>query len=72
MHHTDEDALTEAIFQLASEYGQYGYPRITSLLQEGVWHVGKRPKNRKTKCVLSSWGNIYVRFGPGGIGGWKT
>jgi transposase InsO family protein len=38
---TDEDALTEAITQLASEYGRYGYRRITALLQEAGWHVGK-------------------------------
>jgi putative transposase len=38
---TDEDALTEAIVQLASEYGRYGYRRITALLQEGGWQVGK-------------------------------
>ena len=41
MHRTDEDALTEAIIQLASEYGRYGYRRITALLQEAGWNVGK-------------------------------
>ena len=41
MHRTDEDALTEAIIQLASEYGRYGYRRITALLQEAGWYVGK-------------------------------
>ena len=40
-HHTDEDALTQAIIALASEYGRYGYRRITALLQEAGWHVGK-------------------------------
>jgi hypothetical protein len=29
----DEDALTQAIVALASEYGRYGYRRITALLQ---------------------------------------
>jgi len=38
---TDEDALTEAITQLAGEYGRYGYRRITALLQEAGWLVGK-------------------------------
>jgi putative transposase len=38
---TDEDALTEAIVQLASEYGRYGYRRITALLQEAGWQVSK-------------------------------
>ena len=29
----DEDALTQAIVDLASEYGRYGYRRITALLR---------------------------------------
>jgi hypothetical protein len=29
----DEDRLTQAIIELASEYGRYGYRRITALLQ---------------------------------------
>ena len=37
----DEDALTEAIVALASEYGRYGYRRITALLQRAGWQVGK-------------------------------
>jgi hypothetical protein len=36
----DEDALTLAI-QLASQYGRYGYRRITALLQRAGWQVGK-------------------------------
>ena len=34
MQRTDEDALTRAIITLASEYGRYGYRRITALLRE--------------------------------------
>ncbi len=41
IHRTDEDALTRDIVALASEYGRYGYRRITALLREGGWHVGK-------------------------------
>jgi hypothetical protein len=41
MHRIDEAALTEAIVALASEYGRYGYRRITALLQRDGWHVGK-------------------------------
>jgi putative transposase len=36
----DEDALAEAIVALASEYGRYGYRRITAVLQDGGWQVG--------------------------------
>jgi putative transposase len=37
----DEDALTQAIVQLASQYGRYGYRRITALLRRAGWRVGK-------------------------------
>ena len=37
----DEDELTRAILQLASEYGRYGYRRITALLRATGWEVGK-------------------------------
>jgi transposase InsO family protein len=37
----DEDALTQAIIALASEYGRYGYRRITALLQRIGWKVGR-------------------------------
>jgi hypothetical protein len=35
----DEDALTRAIVTLASQYGRYGYRRIT--VREAGWQVGK-------------------------------
>jgi transposase InsO family protein len=37
----DEDLLTRAIIELASQYGRYGYRRITALLRSAGWHVGK-------------------------------
>jgi transposase InsO family protein len=37
----DEDALTRAIVQLASQYGRYGYRRITAVLQRAGWNVGR-------------------------------
>jgi putative transposase len=37
----DEDALTRTIITLASEYGRYGYRRITRLLRMTGWQVGK-------------------------------
>jgi putative transposase len=36
----DEDALTQAIIALVSQYGRYGYRRIKSLLDEAGWDVG--------------------------------
>jgi hypothetical protein len=35
----DEDALTADIIALASQYGRYGYRRITALLREAGWAV---------------------------------
>jgi putative transposase len=40
MVRADEDALTQAIIGLASEYGRYGYRRITWLLRGAGWAVG--------------------------------
>ena len=37
----DEDALTRAIIALASQYGRYGYRRITALLRAAGWQVSK-------------------------------
>ena len=37
----DEDALSGAIVELASQYGRYGYRRITALLKRDGWQVGK-------------------------------
>ena len=37
----DEDRLTQAIVTLASQYGRYGYLRITALLKQAGWKVGK-------------------------------
>ena len=41
LQRTDEDALTRTIITLASEYGRYGYRRITGLLRMAGWQVGK-------------------------------
>jgi len=37
----DEDALTRAITDLATQYGRYGYRRITALLKRDGWQIGK-------------------------------
>jgi transposase InsO family protein len=37
----DEDQLTQAIVSLASQYGRYGYRRITALLQRAGRQVGE-------------------------------
>ena len=42
----DEDALTQAIVGLASEYGRYGYRRITALLRHQGRHVNHKRVER--------------------------
>ena len=38
----DEDALTQAIIRLATQFGRYGYKRITALLKAEGWHVNHK------------------------------
>ena len=42
----DEDLLTAAIIRLASQYGRYGYRRITALLRAEGWHVNHKRVER--------------------------
>ena len=42
----DEDALTADITALASQYGRYGYRRITALLREAGWAVNMKRVER--------------------------
>lgn len=38
----DEHALTTATVTLATQYGRYGYKRVTGLLREDGWKVNKK------------------------------
>ena len=42
----DEQALTEVIVELASQYGRYGYLRITALLRRRGWDVNHKRVER--------------------------
>jgi hypothetical protein len=42
----DEDALTQAIVDLATEYGRYVYRRITALLRAQGWPVNAKRVQR--------------------------
>lgn len=42
----DEEALTADIIKLATEYGRYGYKRITALLRSGGWVVNHKRVER--------------------------
>ncbi len=39
---SDEEALSTAIIRLASQYGRYGYRRITAVLRADGWHVNHK------------------------------
>ena len=42
----DEARLRARIVELASEYGRYGYRRITGMLQDEGWHPAVREQAR--------------------------
>lgn len=42
----DEHVLTQVILDLATEYGRYGYRRITALLKTQGWHVNAKRVQR--------------------------
>lgn len=42
----DEGALTRAIIDLATEYGCYGYRRVTALLRQQGWQVDHKRVER--------------------------
>ena len=42
----DEAALTAAIIALASEFGRYGYRRVSALLNRAGWLVNHRRVER--------------------------
>ena len=43
---TEEEKLADRIIELASQYGRYGYRRITALLQEESWQVNHKKVER--------------------------
>jgi hypothetical protein len=47
----DEDQLTAAIIALAGQYGRYGYRRITALLNQAGFAVGKDRVQRIWRCA---------------------
>jgi len=42
----EEEKLTGRIIELASQYGRYGYRRVTALLQGGSWQVNHKKVER--------------------------
>ena len=42
----DEEELTARVIALASEYGRYGYRRVTALIRNGGWIVNRKRVER--------------------------
>jgi transposase InsO family protein len=56
----DETPLTQRIIELASVYGRYGTPRITSLIRRTGWHVNHKRveriwKRRRSSTIARVW-----------------
>jgi putative transposase len=57
----DEDRLTQSILALASQYGRFGYRRITALLKLAGWSVGKDRVQRIWRTVgLSTTSSLRI------------
>jgi len=55
----DGSMLTKAIIALATEYGRYGYRRVTALLNQQGWHINHCSRLAKINiCGVTS----TVRF----------
>jgi putative transposase len=66
----DEDALTRAIITLASQYGRFGYRRITVELHKAGWQVGKdrveriwRREGLKVPQKQKPRGRLWLNYG---------
>jgi len=46
----DEEQLRERVVNLASQYGRYGYRRVTALLRAQGWHVNHKRVERIWRC----------------------
>jgi transposase InsO family protein len=50
MQRPDEDERSGAVISLASQYGRYGYKKVTALLQSAGWKVGRDRVERIWRC----------------------
>jgi transposase InsO family protein len=60
----DEDTLTQAIVTLASQYGRYGYRRITALLRRAGW--------QEVQVLSESWRVHYNTIRPHASLGYRS
>ena len=63
----DEAALTADIVALATQYGRYGYRRITAMLQAAGWAVNVKRVERRD--LVRHWSEDKGRAAPEGAQG---
>lgn len=59
----DEDQLTERIVELASQYGRYGYRRVTALLRNDGWIVNPKRVQRIWRKEGLKRGRLWLNDG---------
>jgi len=64
----DEEPLTAAIVRLASQYGRYGYRRITAMLRDEGWHVN----HKRVERIWRREGLKVPQNNPSGAGSGST
>lgn len=69
-HRPNTEALTAAIVKLATQYGRYGYRRITALLRQAGWTVNAkrvarlwRQEGLKVPQRQPKWGRLWLNDG---------
>ncbi len=67
----DEGALTANIMSLATQYGRYGYRRITAMLRQGGWRMNAKRVARiwrrvglKVPSKPPKRGRLWLNEGP--------
>lgn len=70
LQNCDENSLTEDIIRLASQYGRYGYRRITALLKAEGWQINHKQVERiwrrqglKVPAKQPKRGRLYLHDG---------
>jgi transposase InsO family protein len=63
--------MTRRIIELATEYGRYGYRRITALLREEGWRVNHKRVERIWRMEGLKVPAKPTTSGSKGFGGWR-
>ena len=53
---SEEDRLVARIIELATQYGRYGYHRVTALLEQEGWKVNHKRVKRSWRSYTDDFG----------------